>query len=71
MISPCNSACSNLVRFIMAGIGSLIASDIERALGPGILYTVCGAVVILVSGSIIIIRINGKKWAMKRKEAGL
>ena len=55
----------------MAGVGSLIASDIERALGSGILYTVCGAVMLLVSVNMIVIRINGKKWAMKRREASI
>ena len=59
-----------MVRYTMAGIGSLIASDIERVLEPGILYTVCGAIVILASGNVAIIRMNGKEWAMKRKEGG-
>ena len=65
------SACNNLVRFIMGGIGSLTASDIQRAFGPAILYGVCGGIIVLVSGNIIIIRIKGKKWAIKRKEAGI
>ncbi|KAI7857139.1 major facilitator superfamily domain-containing protein [Circinella umbellata] len=64
-------ACNNLVRFIMGGIGSLTASDIQRAFGPAILYGVCGGIIVLVSGNIIIIRIKGKKWAIKRKEAGI
>ena len=55
----------------MDGIGSLIASDIERALGPGILYTICGSIIVFASGNVIIIRINAREWAMKRKEAGL
>ncbi|KAG2216730.1 hypothetical protein INT45_007629 [Circinella minor] len=63
-------ACNNLIRFIMGGIGSLTASDIQRAFGPAILYAVCGGIIVLVSGNIIIIRINRKKWNMKRKEAG-
>ncbi|KAG2216729.1 hypothetical protein INT45_007628, partial [Circinella minor] len=59
-------ACNNLVRFSMSGIGFLIASDIHKVLEPGILYTICGTLNVLVSGSIIIIRMNGKKWAIQR-----
>ncbi|KAI9497395.1 major facilitator superfamily domain-containing protein [Zychaea mexicana] len=65
------TACNNFVRYIMAGIGSLIASDIQRALGTGILYTICGAAMLLISANMVAIRIYGKKWAQKRKEAGL
>ena len=54
----------------MGGVGFLIASDIERLLGPGILYTICGAIIVLASGAIVIIRMNRKKWTKKRKEAG-
>ena len=63
------SACNNLVRFTMSGVGFLIASDIHKVLEPGILYTICGALNVLVSGSIIIIRMNGKKWAMQRSRS--
>ncbi|KAI8140912.1 hypothetical protein BJV82DRAFT_621587 [Fennellomyces sp. T-0311] len=55
----------------MAGVGSLVASDIERALKPGILYTVCGAVMLLMTANIIIIRMKGKEWTRKRQDAGL
>ena len=57
-----------MVRYIMAGIGSLIAYDIERALGPGILYTACGAIVVLASGNIVIVRMNGKNASWKEKK---
>ncbi|KAG2216731.1 hypothetical protein INT45_007630, partial [Circinella minor] len=64
-------ACSNLIRYVMGGIGSLVASDIQKVFGPAILYAVCGGIVVLVSGNIIIILINGKKWGIQRKEAGI
>lgn len=52
----------------MAGVGSLVSSDLERALGSGILYTVCGGALLLCTTNIIIIRIRGKKWAAKQKQ---
>lgn len=64
------TACNNFVRYIMAGIGSLVASDIQRALGSGILYTICGAALLLFSILLVILRMKGKEWAIKRKEQG-
>ncbi|KAL1933038.1 hypothetical protein VTP01DRAFT_8716 [Rhizomucor pusillus] len=60
------TACNNFTRYILAGIGSLVASDMERAMGPGILYTFCGALLILFSSGFIYVRLHGKRWSEKK-----
>ncbi|KAI8341685.1 major facilitator superfamily domain-containing protein [Chlamydoabsidia padenii] len=64
-------ACSSLVRFSFAGIGSLIASDLQHALGDGILFTVCGGLLILLSTSIFYIKSRPQKWLDQRLKNGL
>lgn len=60
------TACNNFARYIMAGIGSLIASDILRALGSGILFTLCGCFLLVASVNLLIITKYTKKWALLR-----
>lgn len=62
------TACNNFARYIMAGIGSLIASDILRALGSGILFTLCGCLLLIASINLIIIKKYTKKWALLRSK---
>ncbi|OAD66086.1 hypothetical protein PHYBLDRAFT_152885 [Phycomyces blakesleeanus NRRL 1555(-)] len=61
------TACNNFVRYCMAGVGSLIASDIVNAMGNGILFTVCGVALFLASGLILIIIRYAKKWQKLRE----
>lgn len=61
------TACNNFVRYLMAGIGALIASSIESALGDGVLYTICGAVLILASGLLQVVIVKGKQWGKLRE----
>ncbi|KAI8990893.1 major facilitator superfamily domain-containing protein [Mycotypha africana] len=64
------TACNNFARYIMAGIGSLIASDILKALGSGILFTVCGAALFLTAINLIIVEKYPQKWSIYRENAG-
>jgi hypothetical protein len=58
------------VRFSFAGIGSLIASDLQHALGDGILFTICGGLVVLLSSSIFYIKSRPQKWLDQRLQDG-
>lgn len=60
------TACNNFARYIMAGIGSLIASDILRVLGNGVLFTLCGCFLLIASLNLVLIRLYTKKWAVLR-----
>lgn len=62
------TACNNFARYIMAGVGSLIASEILKALGNGILFTFCGVILTVASVNLIIIRKYTSKWAVLRKD---
>lgn len=57
-------ACNNFVRYITAGVGSLVAADIQRVVMPGILYTVCGASLFLMAGTLVIVRRKGHEWSL-------
>lgn len=46
----------------MAGIGALIAVDLEDALGSGILHTVCACIVALSFVLVIYVKKNPQKW---------
>lgn len=61
------TACNNFARYIMAGIGSLIASDIERAMGNGPLFTFCGCLLLVFSINLVLIKKYTLKWAAFRK----
>jgi hypothetical protein len=51
----------------MAGVGSLIASDIQRAMGNGPLFTFGGALLIVFFINVMIVRRYPKKWAALRE----
>jgi predicted MFS family arabinose efflux permease len=59
-------ACNNFARYITAGIGSLVASDILRALGTGPLFTMCGGLILLASINLLVLMKYGKKWSATR-----
>ncbi|KAI9484053.1 MAG: major facilitator superfamily domain-containing protein [Benjaminiella poitrasii] len=63
------TACNNFARYIMAGIGSLIASDFQRALGSGPLFTFCGGFLLLASVNLFIIKKMTLKWAVMRENS--
>lgn len=60
------TACNNFARYIMAGIGTLVVSDLSRVLGSGILFTLCGCILLIASVSLIITIKYTKKWALLR-----
>lgn len=60
-------ACNNLSRYVMAGIGTLLSSDLMRAMGNGILFTVAGALVILLGIPLIYIKKRPEKWIKLRQ----
>ncbi|KAK4514636.1 ATPase [Mucor velutinosus] len=61
------TACNNFARYIMAGIGSLIASDIQRAMGNGPLFTFCGCLLLVFTINLVLIKRYTLKWAALRK----
>ncbi|CEP08708.1 hypothetical protein [Parasitella parasitica] len=61
------TACNNFARYIMAGIGSLIASDIARAMGNGPLFTFCGCLLLVFTTNLVLIKRYTLKWAALRK----
>jgi O-antigen/teichoic acid export membrane protein len=46
----------------MAGIGALVAVDLEDALGAGVLHTICAGVVALVYLLVVYVKRNPQKW---------
>ncbi|KAI8369662.1 major facilitator superfamily domain-containing protein [Blakeslea trispora] len=61
------TACNNFGRYIWAGIGALISTAINSALGPGPLFTLCGGLMVLFSINLIIVKKYTKKWAAYRE----
>ncbi|ORY89924.1 major facilitator superfamily domain-containing protein [Syncephalastrum racemosum] len=61
-------ACVNMGRFAMSGIGSLVSSDIEQALGAGILYTFCGALMVVFSVLNVYVVYRGRRQAKKQEQ---
>lgn len=61
------TACNNFARYICAGVGSLLASVLDDALGDGVLYTICGGVLILSSSTLYVIIKKGKSWGKLRE----
>lgn len=60
------TACNNAVRYIMAGVGSLIASAILDAMGSGVLFTFCGALLLVAASCLLVIKKYTKKWTLLR-----
>lgn len=52
----------------MAGIGTLLSSDLMRAMGNGILFTVAGALVILLGIPLIYIKKRPERWIKMRRD---
>ncbi|KAI9278472.1 major facilitator superfamily domain-containing protein [Phascolomyces articulosus] len=65
------TSCNNLSRYIFAGVGSLTSSDLMRAMGTGILFTGCGALILILGAPVIYVKLNPQKWAAQRKQMGL
>lgn len=61
-------ACNNFVRYILAGIGTLVSSDIAYSMGPGPLYTFCGALLFLSSSTFITVKLKGETWRQKHNQ---
>jgi hypothetical protein len=57
-----NIAFNNLIRYIMAGIGALISTDMEDALGPGVTYSVCAGICVVFFALVILVQKNPKMW---------
>lgn len=55
-------ACNNFVRYSMAGVGALIATDMENALGSGIMYSMCAGIIALAFLLIIFVKVCHSKW---------
>jgi hypothetical protein len=53
----------------MAGIGSLIASDIERAMNTGPLFTFCGSLLLVAGINLIIVKKFALKWEKLRENS--
>jgi ATP-dependent protease HslVU (ClpYQ) peptidase subunit len=56
------SAFNNLIRYIMAGIGSLVATDAENAMGSGALYSMCAGFTAVFFVLVIYVQKNPDKW---------
>lgn len=61
------TACNNFARYIMAGTGSLIASDILRAMNSGPLFTFCGCLLLVAFVCLYIVKKFHYKWAAMRE----
>ncbi|CAO3610823.1 unnamed protein product [Cunninghamella blakesleeana] len=69
------TACNNFTRYIMAGVGSLVSSDFESAIGAGPLNTFIGVILTLFAINLIFIQLKGNTWRLekmkKQQEKGL
>ncbi|CAO3595282.1 unnamed protein product [Absidia cylindrospora] len=61
------TACNNFARYIMAGIGSLVSSDLERAMGSGPLFTMLGGALLVFSVNLIIIQWKSNDWRLAKQ----
>ncbi|KAI9257650.1 major facilitator superfamily domain-containing protein [Sporodiniella umbellata] len=61
------TGCNNLVRYIMAGIGSLVSPSLVKVMGDGPMFTFGGGLVLLFSVNIYFIKRYHKKWSALRK----
>lgn len=46
----------------MAGIGALIATDMENGLGSGVMYSLCAGIIAVAYLLIVAVKVNHKKW---------
>ncbi|ORZ00524.1 major facilitator superfamily domain-containing protein [Syncephalastrum racemosum] len=63
-------ACNNLLRYIIAGLGTLFSAQLVDALGNGILYTGCAIITLIIASSLIYVKVNSKKWAKLLAQRG-
>lgn len=49
----------------MAGIGAIISSDMEDALGAGVTYSICSSIVAVFFVLVILVQKNPERWAQK------
>ncbi|KAI9264936.1 major facilitator superfamily domain-containing protein [Phascolomyces articulosus] len=63
------TACNNFTRYILSGTGSLVATDMQRSMGAGGLYTFCGALIFVFAGNVLIVRIKGLSWRDKHNNS--
>jgi MFS family permease len=61
------TACNNFARYIMAGIGSLVSSDLERAMGSGPLFTMLGGALLVFSVNLILIQWKANDWRLAKQ----
>lgn len=59
------AACNNFIRYMLAGIGALVSSDLLRVLGNGFLFTLCGCLVFVCSGAVVLVIHREGKWVKK------
>ncbi|CAO3657130.1 unnamed protein product [Mucor hiemalis] len=62
------TACSNFVRYTMAGIGALIATDMETGLGSGVMYSLCAGIIALSYLLIVGVKVFHTKWKYSEQE---
>ncbi|KAI8150141.1 major facilitator superfamily domain-containing protein [Fennellomyces sp. T-0311] len=61
------AACNNLIRFCMGGVGALVASDCQQAIGNGPFFSACAGAIFLGSGLIIWTKQGRARWASTRE----
>ncbi|RUS19762.1 hypothetical protein BC937DRAFT_86956 [Endogone sp. FLAS-F59071] len=61
------TACNNFVRYITAGVGALVASVLVDKLGNGVLYSICGGILLAAAPLLFIVYWNGRKWSALRE----
>ncbi|KAI8890290.1 MFS general substrate transporter [Backusella circina FSU 941] len=61
------TACNNFARYIMAGIGSLLCSDMQEAMGYGPLFTFAACLVLVGTCTLFFTRMYEQKWIQLRK----
>ncbi|KAI8331554.1 major facilitator superfamily domain-containing protein [Chlamydoabsidia padenii] len=65
------TACNNFARYIMAGIGSLVSSDLQRAMGSGPLFTMLGGLLALFTINLIVVQKKANGWRLAKQEKQL
>ncbi|KAI8885115.1 MFS general substrate transporter [Backusella circina FSU 941] len=65
------TACNNCVRYIMGGVGALIATDLQVALGDGILFTICGCISALSFFAMVFLKYKQARWQKVRSDLNM
>ncbi|KAI8885745.1 MFS general substrate transporter [Backusella circina FSU 941] len=61
------TACINFVRYILGGVGALVATDLQVALGDGVLYTICGGISGSMLIAIVFLKLKQARWQNVRE----